>query len=58
MDYVRHFKPSPRRTHSAKLFPASRVHSDDGFRNSPSKLGEVGARLQAQEKQDDESAIV
>jgi hypothetical protein len=58
MDYVRHFKPSPRPAVSAKLFPAGRVHPDDGFRNSPSNQGEAGARLQAQEKQNDESAIV
>jgi hypothetical protein len=37
-----------------QLFPGGGVQSDDGFRGFPSNRGEPGARLQAQEKLDNE----
>jgi hypothetical protein len=42
----------------SKLFPGLRVQSDDGFREFPSNQRETEARLQAQEKQNDESVLV
>jgi hypothetical protein len=37
-----------------QLFPRGGVQSDDGLRSSPSNQGEAEARLQAQEKHDNE----
>jgi hypothetical protein len=37
-----------------QLFPGGGVQSDDGFRGFPSNRGEPEARIQAQEKHDNE----